>query len=224
MDEDWISITDAAKRLTKAGDAVTRSTLSRYLDKHSDALPTKKDGRSNLVDYVVLRQHRKENIRIDVASASQAMPQGEGVPDAAAGAPPSGKSSSNFQGSRVDGASRKAQAEAELKEMDLAERRAQLTPTGEVDRAGRDAVALMRSAFERSVEGEAAMLSVKYGWDERTVRLALKGFARVGLDAFHRVLLKRVDQLSRKPLDGDTEQEAEIEAETKGGSIEDVEP
>ena len=219
MDEDWISITEAAARLTRSGDVVTRSTLSRYLGKHSDALPTRKDGRSSLVNYIALRAHRKENIRIDLPSGVQpaeAIGNGAklGEPEASSSGPKQA-----FAGTRVDGASRKALADAELKEMDLAERRKQLTPTAEVDRAGRDAIALMKSSFERAVEGEAASLSVRYGWDERAARLALKDFARIGLDAFHRELLNRLDRFSRTDAEPDDNTEAEIEAQ--GGPIAD---
>lgn len=190
MDEDWISITDAADRLTKAGDLVTRSTLSRYLDKHGDALPTKRVGRSNMVDYVRLRQHRQENVRLAFQASAPISNSVRHVSES--------RNASSFEGTKVNGAARKALADAELKEMDLAERRKLLTPTAEVDQAGRDAIALMRSAFERAVESEAATLSVRYGWDERVIRLALKGFARVGLDVFHREILKHLDNFQRQ--------------------------
>ncbi|MBX8828054.1 hypothetical protein HBA93_20840, partial [Ochrobactrum sp. SFR4] len=83
-----------------------------------------------------------------------------------------------FSGSQSDGAARKAQADAELREMDLAERRKILTKTAEVDQAGRDAIALMQSAFERAIETEAASASVKFGFDERTMRIVFKTFMR----------------------------------------------
>ncbi|MCX2722601.1 hypothetical protein [Roseibium salinum] len=195
MDEDWISITEAAERLTKAGDVVTRSTLSRYLSKHGEALPTKRSGRETQVDYVRLRMHRSENIRIEPAVPTPAPIVKE---PAFAG---------NLPGTKVNGAARKALADAELKELDLAQRRKQVTPTSEVDRAGRDAIALMNSSFERAVETEAASLSVKYGWDERTIRLALKKFVRTGLDVFHREILKSLDDFRRTadapPIDGE---------------------
>lgn len=39
--EDWVSITEAAKRLTASGDAVERSTLSRYITQHSECVANK---------------------------------------------------------------------------------------------------------------------------------------------------------------------------------------
>ena len=70
MDEEWISITEAAVRLTQAGDKIDRSSLSRYLKQHSEALPLKADGKSNLVDFVALIAHRSENVRLKTPAAS----------------------------------------------------------------------------------------------------------------------------------------------------------
>ncbi|MDG4895571.1 hypothetical protein P9272_18535 [Mesorhizobium sp. WSM4976] len=187
---EWISITEAAARLTEAGDFVERSTLSRYIKQHAEALPTRQDGKSNLVEFGALRQHRSENIRLKPASARQNLP---------ARLQP-GKLSPRFAGTQSDGLARKAQADAEMREMDLALRRGELTPTSEVDRAGRDAVALMQSAFERAVEAEAATLNVRYGWEERLVRIALKAFTAKGLEVFHREMLKLIDQHDRETL------------------------
>lgn len=187
MDEDWISITEAAARLAEAGDRVDRSTLSRYLKQHGEALPLKPDGKSNLVDFNALVAHRGENIRLRPATPSPAKP-------------PPGK---RFAGTQSDGAARKAQADAELREMDLAERRRELTPVGEVDQAGRDAVAMMLSAFERAVETEAQTLSLKYGWEERVVRIALKNFSRTGLAVFNRLVLEKLDAMRRRDDAGD---------------------
>ncbi len=197
MDEVWVSITDAAAHLTEQGDIVDRSTLSRYLKQHGDALELRRSGKSNLVDLNALTQHRRENIRIQPARGPQSLhmataphPQTRRVP-----------------GSQSDGQARKVQADAEMRELDLALRRRQLTPVTEVDQAGRDSVALMQSAFERAIDTEAASLSVRYGWDERTVRLALQQFCRRGLDVFNREILDRLDAMRRArdaDVDGDT--------------------
>ncbi|RWD71686.1 MAG: hypothetical protein EOS37_11050 [Mesorhizobium sp.] len=187
---EWISITDAAARLTEAGDFVERSTLSRYIKQHAEALPTRQDGKSNLVEFGALRQHRSENIRLKPAPARENSPA----------RPQPGRPSPRFAGTQSDGLARKAQADAEMREMDLALRRGELTPTSEVDRAGRDAVALMQSAFERAVEAEAATLNVRYGWEERLVRIALKAFTAKGLEVFHREMLKLIDQHYRETL------------------------
>lgn len=186
MSGDWISITEAAQRLTAAGDPVDRSTLSRYLKQHGEALPLRAEGKANLVDFEALAAHRQENIRIR-SMPIELRPAGgrRQVPV------------HRFAGSQSDGVARKAQADAEMRELDLGERRKELTPVVEVDRAGRDAVALMTSAFDRAIETEAASLALKYGWDERMIRIALKGFARKGLEVFHREVLGRLDAMKR---------------------------
>lgn len=186
--EEWISITEAATRLTTAGDPIDRSTLSRYLKQHAEALPLTSSGKANLVEFHLLRAHRAENIRLRPL-ASQRVPPRAPV--------------SRFAGSQSDGTARKVQADAELREMDLAVRRRQLTPVAEVDQAGRDAVALMQSAFDRAIDTEAASFSLKYGWDERTARIALKSFSRRGLDVFHRELLDRLDNMRRAEESGE---------------------
>lgn len=196
-DGEWISITDAASRLSAVGDAVDRSSLSRYLKQHSEALPLREHGRSNLVDFDALVAHRGENIRLRQAPVA-ATPK------------PGAPKGTRFAGSQSDGAARKAQADAELREMDLAQRKRQLTPTPEVDQAGRDAVALMLSAFDRATEAEAQSVSLKYGWDERTARIAFKAFARAGLEVFHREMLEHLDRMKRsaeagEPISSDRE-------------------
>ena len=189
MAGEWISITDAAARLTASGDPVDRSTLSRYLKQHAEALPVERQGKSNLVEFGALQAHRGENVRIRGAVGPIAS-----TPTASSG------SASRFKGSQSDGAARKAQADAEMREMDLAERRGELTPVAEIDKSARDAVALMHSAFDRAVDTEAAMASVKYGWDERVARLVLKSFSRKGTDIFHREILKQLDSIDRAEL------------------------
>jgi len=89
--------------------------------------------------------------------------------------------------------------------MDLAERRKELTPYAEVDQAGRDAVAMMQSAFERAIETEASTLSLKYGWEERVVRLALKNFSKTGLAVFNRQILEKLDAMRRREDAGDND-------------------
>lgn len=196
MDEEWISITDAATRLTEAGDRIDRSSLSRYLKQHSEALPLKPYGRSSLVEFGALALHRAENIRIRPPP----------VPSSPGPVRNAGSTGGTLPTrTQSDGAARKAQADAELREMDLAERRRELTPYAEVDQAGRDAVAMMQSAFERAIDTEASTLSLKYGWEERIVRLALKNFAKTGLSVFNRQVLEKLDAMRRRDDAGDAD-------------------
>jgi hypothetical protein len=196
MDEgEWLSITVAAERLTAAGDAVDRSTLSRYVKQHSEALPQRREGKSNLVEFAALAAHRVENVRLR-----------KPVPSFSSTASPTGPSAQQtmrlFPGSQSDGAARKAQADAGIRELDLAERVGELTIVSEVDKSGRDAIALMQSAFERAIEGEASAASVKYGWDERIARIVLKAFARKGVEVFHTEVLKYLDAINRVEMAG----------------------
>lgn len=199
MEDEWVSITEAAARLTQAGDKLDRSTLSRYLKQHAEALPLQEDGKSNRVNFPALVEHRAENIRIRAAPTIL-------FSAASTSSQPSLNSGQRRDRTQADGNARKALADAELKEMDLARRRGELTVVDEVDQAGRDAIALMQSAFERAIEPEAATLSLKYNWDERTVRLALKGFAKLGLATFNEQITKQLEALKRQAEGAETVQ------------------
>ncbi len=93
--------------------------------------------------------------------------------------------------------------------MDLAERRKELVPVNEVDNAGRDAIALMKSAFERATEAEAETIAHRNGWDARVLRLALKNFAQIGIDNFHREVLLKLDAIQRAEMYGEDDQSSE---------------
>lgn len=198
MAEDWISITEAAARLTGAGDRIDRSTLSRYLKQHAEVLPLRPAGKTNLVDFEALVAHRAENVRVP--------PQPPGGAARPAGRVEETRAERRFAGSQADAAARDRLAIAEMREMDLAVRKRELTPISEVDEGGRNAVVLMTASFDRAIEKRAADLSVRYGWDERQVRVALKAFVSDGVDVFHREVLELIDQITRSegtiPSDG----------------------
>jgi len=194
MSEEWISITDAAKRLTAAGDVVDRSTLSRYVGQHAEALPTRREGKSNLIEFGTLAQHRAENIRLQQTRRSPEPPTV--APDAGPRPP-----------TQISAAARDKEASAALRELELARELRQITIVREVADAAQTAIVRMRGAFERAVEGEAATLALKHGWDERKVRLALKTFAQAGLEVFHREMLERIDAMQRADDAGESYQE-----------------
>jgi len=195
MSEEWISITDAAKRLSSAGDVVDRSTLSRYVSQHAEALPTKREGKSNLIEFGTLARHRAENIRLQ-----QSRRPIEAVPAAAPDAGPR-------LPTQISAAARDKEASAALRELELARELRQITSVREVADAAQTAIVRMRGAFERAVEGESGSLALKHGWDERKVRLALKAFAQSGLEVFHREMLGRLDALQRADDAGEPYQE-----------------
>lgn len=57
-----VTVAKAAEILTAAGDRITAPNVSRYLDRHSETIPSEKRGRVRLVDIVVLAEHRKTNV------------------------------------------------------------------------------------------------------------------------------------------------------------------
>lgn len=195
MSEEWISITDAAKRLTAAGDLVDRSTLSRYVSQHAEALPTTREGKSNLIEFGTLAQHRAENIRLQ-QPRRPVEPPPAAAPDAGPRPP-----------TQISAAARDKEAAAALRELELARELRQITSVREVADAAQTAIVRMRGAFERAVEGEAASLALRNGWDERKVRLALKTFAQSGLETFHREMLERIDAMQRADDAGETYRE-----------------
>lgn len=194
MSEEWISITEAARRLSAAGDVVDRSTLSRYISQHAEALPTKREGKSNLVEFATLAQHRSENVRLQ--QSRRAVEPVAPIPAAGPSVP-----------TQISAAARDKEAAAALRELELARELRQITSIREVSDAAQTSIVLMRSAFERAVEGEAATLALKHGWDERKVRLALKAFAHTGVEVFHREMLGRLDALQRADDAGEPYQE-----------------
>ncbi len=188
-----VSISDAAGRLTALGDRIDRSTLSRYLKQHAEALPLRREGRTALVEWEALLAHRRENIRV---AGPVGVPAAEPVPLTAGSAAPGARSAGRPGGTQADGAARKVNAEAEIKELELAIRRGALVPKFEVERAADESVALMMAAFERAIETSASSASLKYGWDERQIRLVLKTHVREAQGVFHRELLTRLDALA----------------------------
>jgi hypothetical protein len=190
VDLKLISIADAARRLTEAGDSISRPGLSLYLTQHAEAgLFLEENGR-RLVDFQRLVAHRAENVRLKLRPR-------QGTTSV------SRPGAGSFDRSQANGAARKALADAELKDLELAARRGEVTPTEEVRRTAHDAIALMRSAFERAVETEAARIGVSYGWDERKLRIVFKGVARRGIEEFNRAVLERLDAQARAEAAGD---------------------
>jgi len=197
-----VSITDAAAKLTALGDRIDRSTLSRYLAQHAEALPTERVGKSTMVDFEALLMHRRENIRV-------AGPQIG--PDALAPTDPTkpGSGPPNPGPTQAHSRARKEAADAEIREIELGQLRKEIVIAREVEDAARDAVGLMRAAFDRDVEQSAADAALRYGWDERTVRTVLKRFAKSGLDTFHRRMLSAID--------GEAEPDASNREQAPGG-------
>lgn len=162
-----VSVTQAATLLADAGDPVDRSTLSRYVTKHADALLPEKRGRETVLDFERLLQHRRENIRLG--------PQAPRDPLTKARA-------------RSDEAAENIRAQRQLRELDIAERVGDLTPKIEVDEAARFAISALRTSFSLALNDTAETIASISGVEARHIRPHLRTFEKKGLDAFIRVL------------------------------------
>ena len=57
----WVTVAAAAAALTRAGDKIDASNVSRYLARNSD-IPSRKDGRCRFVDLAALMAHRNTSV------------------------------------------------------------------------------------------------------------------------------------------------------------------
>lgn len=160
-----ISISEAAQRL-----GLERSTLSRYVKQHADALAPQKSGRETLVDFDALKAHRDENIRL-----------AEAAPAARARHP----------GGRNDEQAMRTRVQRQIGELDLADRLRLTVPRAEVEDAGVAAVSAMRNAFDLSLEGAAESIGALTRTEPRLIRPALRQLCARALDAFVRQLQER---------------------------------
>lgn len=58
----WVTVSAAAIALTKLGDKIDASNVSRYLARHKDSIPTERRGKFRLVDLDALASHRKTSV------------------------------------------------------------------------------------------------------------------------------------------------------------------
>jgi len=175
---DWVSITEAASRLSALGDRVSRSTLSRYVSRYAEALEVKVAGRETLVDFDDLVRHRSENINVSAAVETPArvaeLPARQGQAEASA---------------------RERTAKAGLSELELARELKLTTIVSEVEAAAINAVTLMTTSLDQAVETSAEQLALRYGWDVLKVRKSLKDFSRHGLEIFAAEIARAVDAM-----------------------------
>jgi hypothetical protein len=160
----FVSVTKAAELLSAAGDHVDRTSLSRYVKSHADALRPERQGRETIVDYEALAAHRRENIRL-----SDAKPFAD-------------------DRSKADEAKGKLRVDRQLRELDLAERQGALTIVTEVEAAARDAVSAMSNAFALAVNEVAEKFAASLGTEARLVRPHLRDLEKKAIDNFARSL------------------------------------
>jgi len=162
-----VSVTEAAARLTREGDRVERSTLSRYITKHADALQPQTRGRDTLIDFAKLKEHRGQNIRLADAKPHET------------------------QRSRSDEGAANLRAQRQLRELDIAERLKTLAPRADVENAAYSAVAALKTAFAGAVSDTAEAIAAACSTEARLVRPHLRTLERLALEAFVKELAKQ---------------------------------
>lgn len=173
-----VSITEAARVL-----GVERSTLSRYISRHAEALKPQKLGRDTLVDLEALKAHRGENIRLDQV---QVTPAGEATRP-------------RFQGTRSDEVALKTKAQRQLHELELAKQLNAVVPRQEVEDAALYAVTALRNAFDLALDESAQAIAQAARIEPRIVRPLLRRLVNQGLEAFTRQLTERSLQAAAPP-------------------------
>lgn len=208
-----ISITEAARLLSEAGDHIDRSALSRYCDLHD--LKRGKRGRSVLVDLEEVRRHRATNYQREVmrGEAGQdlaSIESGAGLSSPVSEAPASlGLDASDAKpvpvasnkravGRRpgaagpgvvidADPQRRKRNAEAERAEIDLAERKRNIVSVDEVEAGIADAISVMRQTFAATAGIYAAEAMPDLGLTaerRRALEAHFKRYARRGEEKY----------------------------------------
>lgn len=69
---EWVSQSEAARRLTSAGDTISQQQVSRYLERWPE-IPRQEqaNGQPMLVDFAALSAHRAENVRVQERAAQK---------------------------------------------------------------------------------------------------------------------------------------------------------
>ncbi len=178
---EWVSITAAAERLTAAGDRVSRSTLSRYIAQHAEALSQRMAGRERLVQFDEVQRHRRENVNLGGGGAFEPSPRPVPATEA--------------RYTQADASARERIAKAGLSELELARQLRLTTTVTEVEQAALDAVTLMTTSLDQAVDVAAERAALKYGWDPKKARLAFKDFVQAGLAIFNSELMGAVDRM-----------------------------
>ncbi len=174
-----VSLVRAVELLREIGDVVERSTLSRYISKHADALNPTKQGRETVIDFEALAQHRRENIRL----AQQ--PSARAVTDTR---------------SRSDEAAANLRAQRRLRELDLGRQEGLLILKTEAEEAAHSAISAFKAALALALNDTADTLAAVTGCESRIIRPHLRAFEKKGLDQFVRVLADY--DLAGEPTEG----------------------
>ena len=172
-----VNLRRAREMLAESGDVVDQSTLSRYVTKYADVLDPQRDGRETTVDFETLAKHRAENISSSAAPSS----------------PPASTASTSISKGRAHEASLNIRAQRQIRELELASRLGELTPTREVQRAAAEAMSALRNSFALTLNDTASAIANAFNLEPRLIRPYLKAHEKNGLEAFARALA--VDEL-----------------------------
>lgn len=185
---DWCSQSEASRRLSDAGDAITQQQLSRYLDRYPE-IPRKDqgNGRAMLVDFDALKRHREQNIRVQEAKPT-----------------PSGADDDESAELRL----RERRAAAELRELELARAKEEVIPRAAVVRAVQAAAVTLEQAFARSRFERAEALEAAGDTRSKAAVLEQQDFAV--RDAFAQAL----NALASSDEGAETEDQANEETES----------
>jgi hypothetical protein len=175
MASERVNLARARDLLAEQGDIVGQSSLSRYVGKYADALDPQRDGRELTVDFATLAKHRAENINHAATAAPSSSPS---------------TTSTSVSKGRAHEASLNIRAQRQIRELELASRLGELTPTREVRAAAAEAMAALRNAFALALNDSAAALAHAFNLEPRLVRPHFKAFEKLGLDAFARALIE----------------------------------
>ncbi|WP_421792771.1 hypothetical protein [Hyphobacterium sp.] len=166
---DLVSLQVCADRLTKSGDEITRSGLSRYVADYPSLVKGKGARGAKLVNFEEVQQHRMANDDRAAKSGKEI----QAKPDAAADA--AGKIED------LEGRRRERNAKAALAELELADKLGLVVERAEVE-AG---MAMIAGRTARQSEHEARDVAEQLAVDLKltaadaaAVRVALKQFAR----------------------------------------------
>ena len=171
--ETRVNLSRARELLAEQGDIVGQSSLSRYVTKYADDLEPQRDGRELTIDFERLAQHRRENITPATTAAPSSSPS---------------TTSTSISKGRAHEASLNIRAQRQIRELELASRLGELTPTREVRAAAAEAMSALRNSFALALNDTASVIANVCGVEPRVVRPHLKAFEKSGLDAFARAL------------------------------------
>lgn len=187
MSDSLVSLTEAARRLTEAGDKVDRSTLSRYVRQHAAELHPASRGKETVVDFDRLAAHRRANTRItDTAPFDTDVEFG------------------------IERAL-KTRGERLRIELDLGERQGVLTVVREVENAAHAAVGAMRNALSNAAGDTSEAIAKALGIEAATVRPLIRTYERLALTAFVRGLTE-----NKVIRDGELDQALDDAADGRG--------